>query len=231
MILARFVSILVGYCFGLLLSGYFIGKLHHQDIRTKGSGNVGSTNTLRVFGVKAGFVTLFMDILKAVIPAMICCFIFRQVSVDAGHLALLYGSFGAVLGHDFPVYLHFKGGKGVATTVGMILVAFPETFPGCAIVFFLTVLISRYVSLGSILSAVIFMFQAMLFDSFGWLRYSESTNADAMVIVLLAGLIVILKHRSNIIRLYNDEENRFTFHPNTSEEDADENVEKESESA
>ena len=217
MLLYRIISICIGYMCGIFLSGFFYGKRRNVDITKEGSGNVGTTNTLRILGVKAGAITLLCDCLKAVLAGVICYLIFRNFTDSASQqsLLILYGAFGAVLGHDFPFYMHFKGGKGIACSFGMILIAFPKALPFLIFVFFITVYLTRYVSLGSILCAIFFMLEVYLFAYLGWLPYEGRDLTEAMVIATVAGLLAIWLHRSNIQRLLRHEENKFSFHPKT----------------
>ena len=117
---ARVIAVAVGYCFGLFQTGYIYGEKHGVDIRTQGSGNAGTTNTLRVLGWKAGLITFLGDLFKAIFAVLLIRFIFIGKYPDAVKILELYAGFGAVLGHNFPFYLKFKGGKGIACTSGMI---------------------------------------------------------------------------------------------------------------
>ena len=117
----RLVCLLIGYIFGLFQTGYFYGKTQGVDIRKMGSGNAGSTNALRTMGIKAGMITLLGDCFKCVIAVLVVRGIYGQSHADILPLLSLYTGFGAVLGHNFPFYLKFKGGKGIAVTAGMIL--------------------------------------------------------------------------------------------------------------
>ena len=115
----RLVCLLIGYIFGLFQTGYFYGKTQGVDIRKMGSGNAGSTNALRTMGIKAGMITLLGDCFKCVIAVLVVRGIYGQSHADILPLLSLYTGFGAVLGHNFPFYLKFKGGKGIAVTAGI----------------------------------------------------------------------------------------------------------------
>ena len=212
MLAARVVSLLIGYIFGMFVSGFFLGKFKHVDLREKGSGNVGSTNTARVLGLKYGAITLLCDCLKPVLASLVVWLIFGRAYAGHIRLLILYASFGAVLGHDFPAFMKFKGGKGVATSVGLILLCFPQAFPICAVLFFSAVGITRYVSLGSILAAVGFGAQAIVMGYLGWLSYPAGNVGEAVVIAEIISVLVIILHRSNIARLKNGTENKFSLH-------------------
>ena len=116
----RLICLLIGYVCGLFETGYFYGKLHHIDIREHGSGNSGATNTLRTLGKKAGLIVFLGDALKCVAAAVIVYFLFRNTKGDMMPLLKMYAGAGAVLGHNYPFYLKFKGGKGIAATGGLI---------------------------------------------------------------------------------------------------------------
>ena len=111
----RLICMIIGYCIGCIETAHVIGKLWGVDLRKHGSGNLGTTNTLRVLGKKAGAMVFIGDILKSVIAYLIC----RAVFKDNGTIAGLFGSAGAILGHNYPFYLNFKGGKGIAVMIGM----------------------------------------------------------------------------------------------------------------
>ena len=212
MLAARVVSLLIGYIFGMFVSGFFLGKFKHVDLREKGSGNVGTTNTARVLGLKYGAITLLCDCLKPVLASLVVWLIFGRAYAGHIRLLILYASFGAVLGHDFPAFMKFKGGKGVATSVGLILLCFPQAFPICAVLFFSAVGITRYVSLGSILAAVGFGAQAIVMGYLGGLSYPAGNVGEAVVIAEIISVLVIILHRSNIARLKNGTENKFSLH-------------------
>lgn len=214
--LQRILALLIGYGFGLILIGYLIGKSHHKDLRKMGSGNVGMTNTMRNFGFSSGLLTLICDLMKAVAASVVVYFIFRTNTGGSSiRLLMLYAAFGSVLGHDFPLYFKFRGGKGISTSAGLILVAFPQTFPLVAGVFVLTVFLSRYISLGSILAAGTFIAEVLVFGLCGFLPYEGTELCEAMVIGTCVGVLAIVKHHANLSRLISGTENPFTFHPKT----------------
>ena len=114
----RLVCLAVGYVCGLLQTGYIVGKMNHIDIRKQGSGNAGTTNALRVIGWKAGILTFFGDVLKCVAAVVITCLLFR--GSDCLPLLAMYAGAGVTLGHNFPFYMNFKGGKGIAVMAGLV---------------------------------------------------------------------------------------------------------------
>ena len=220
MILERIVSLGIGYVCGMFVSGFLLGKAKHVDLRKQGSGNIGTTNTLRVLGVPYALITLLCDVLKAIVAGVIVWLIFhgRVADVNAQNLLMLYGAAGAVLGHDFPVVMKFKGGKGVATTLGLLLTCFPKCFLIEAVVFIGLVAIFRYVSLGSIIAMLTFLAQVILFGVIGGLYESNPYYLEMTIIV--GGLVAlsIFLHRSNVKRLLSGTENKISFHTNKTNE-------------
>ena len=152
----RLVCLAVGYLFGIFQTGYIYGRVHGIDIRKYGSGNSGSTNALRVMGKKAGLTVFAGDFLKTVIPCMAVRCIFKN-QPDYAYVYMLYIGLGAILGHNYPFYLHFKGGKGIAATAGIIFSIDWRLTVLCLAVFILIVAVTRYVSLGSLVVSVILL--------------------------------------------------------------------------
>ena len=150
MIVSRIMGLVLGYIFGLFPTGVLYGKAHNIDIRKHGSGNAGMTNSLRVLGWKAGVIVFFGDCLKAVAAMAIIWYLFRNQYPDAVKLLELYAGFGAVLGHNFPFYMKFKGGKGIASSVGIVFSFDWRMVPICAILFFASVVPTGFMSLGSL---------------------------------------------------------------------------------
>lgn len=213
MILFRVLSFWLGYICGIVEFGYLFGKTQNIDIRSHGSGNIGTTNTLRVLGPGFGGLTLICDCMKAVVPALIVYFFLRgQYGEGELSVLMLYAGFGAVIGHDFPVVLRFKGGKGIATSLGLMLISFPETIPLCLLAFIVIVAITRYVSLGSITCAILFPLQVIVFTLTGLFGYGDASyKPERMIIAAIAGALAIWLHRSNIKRLVSGNENKFSF--------------------
>lgn len=212
MILARAIAVVIGYLCGLLQTGYFYGKGQGVDIRTKGSGNAGTTNSLRVLGVKAGAITLTGDCIKAIIAVVITHFLFRNLYPDGVKLLEIYAGFGAVLGHNFPFYLKFKGGKGIACTAGVIISLCPWWFTLlCLIVFILIVAITRYVSLGSIVIVLLFLAGVFVCNQFGMLGVAENYVIEFDIVAVCFTAMALWRHRANIRRLVQGTENKFSF--------------------
>ena len=154
MIWQKIVCVLIGYVFGLFQTGFIIGKMKHIDIRDYGSGNSGTTNAMRTLGKKDGFITFFGDALKAVFAMMLTYFLFRNgVCKDHMFIIALYTGIGAILGHNFPFYMNFKGGKGIAASAGLIfaLAFFDWKFLALGFcTFFIALIITKYVSFSSL---------------------------------------------------------------------------------
>lgn len=196
------VCVLIGYCFGCFSTAYFVGKLHGIDIRNEGSGNLGSTNALRTLGAKAGLMTFAGDILKTVIPISI----FRIVYHGQGDFVLvlaMWMGLGVVLGHNFPFWLHFKGGKGIAVTAAVILVTaeWPIMVAGI-LIFAVIVGITRYVSLGSLVASFYLFANVLIF-------HRDSPEFVQLVAVsLVFAAMAFFQHRGNIVRLINGTERK-----------------------
>lgn len=202
----RLICIAIGYVLGLIQTGYIYGKLNHIDIRNHGSGNAGTTNALRTLGWKAGAITLLGDSMKCVAAVLISYFVFKDK--DHNQLLALYGGLGAVLGHNYPFYLKFKGGKGIASTLGLILAIHPIMFlvVGCA--FLVIVFTTQYVSLGSIVMMILFVVQVVIYGQLGGFDLTAGQRYEYYVVVLFLALMAIFRHRANIKRLLAGKENK-----------------------
>lgn len=206
---SRFICLAIGYVLGLIQTGYFYGKAHHIDIREHGSGNAGTTNTLRTLGWKAGAVTFFGDLCKAMLAIWIAWLLFHEKYPQSVKVLQMYGGLGAVLGHNFPFYMNFKGGKGIACTAGFILACYWQIAPLCLILFILAVALTRYVSLGSILVVIAFLVQLIVFGQMGVIQLPSQSRAEAYVLGAVFTVLALWKHRANIKRLLAGEENKF----------------------
>lgn len=204
----RLICIAVGYACGLLQTSYIYGKMHGIDIREHGSGNAGTTNALRTLGKKAGLITLLGDALKCVLAVIIVCLIFGKSHPDSIKLLKLYASAGTILGHNFPFYLKFKGGKGIAATAGM-LAAFDIRLALAALaVFIITVAVSHYVSLGSLLVYATFVIGTVVMGQTGLFGMEQCYLNEIYVVAVLLEILAVWKHRSNIGRLIAGNENK-----------------------
>lgn len=204
--LERFICLAIGYVFGLVQTGALMGKLHNVDLRKEGSGNSGATNTLRVLGVKAGLITFAGDVLKCVLAVTVCRIIFKG-SVCLPLLSI-YACAGTTLGHNFPFYLKFKGGKGIAVLAGMVLMTGPAMIPIPLLAFLITVVFTRYVSLGSMIAYVMFLCEVVLFGQMGGFGMSQAYLVEMYVVIALLTALAWYRHKTNISRLLAGTENK-----------------------
>lgn len=207
--MSRIICLAIGYVLGLIQTGYLYGKAHNVDVREHGSGNAGATNTLRTLGWKAGAVTFFGDLCKAILAIFIAWLLFRDKYPESVKVLQMYAGLGAVLGHNYPFYMKFKGGKGIACTSGFILACFWQIAPLCLVLFILAVALTRYVSLGSILVVIAFFLQLVIFTETGILSISSQCKTEVYVVGVVFTLLALWKHRENIKRLLAGKENKF----------------------
>ena len=211
MILNRVICLALGYVFGLFQTGYIYGKLHHIDIREYGSGNAGTTNTLRTLGWKAVLIIFLGDAGKAILAMVIAWFLFHEKYPGQAHLLEMYAGLGAVLGHNFPFYMKFKGGKGIACTAGFLITFYPPMAILCLAVFVGAVAVTRYVSLGSILVSICFYIQLLVFGQMGYLWVDAELLPEVYAVGAVFTVLAIWKHRANVKRLMSGTENKFSI--------------------
>ena len=205
----RIYCLLIGYAFGLFQTAYIYGKMHGIDIRQHGSGNAGTTNTLRVLGTKAGLIVFAGDVLKCVCAIVACSLLFGKNHPDMIYLLKLYAAAGAILGHNFPFYLGFKGGKGIAATAGLILAFHPTFLPVGVLVFFGIFFTTHYVSLGSLLVYAAFMIQITISGQMGLFQGMSRQHLFEMYgVAAFLTIMAYYKHRENIKRLLKGEERK-----------------------
>ncbi len=186
-----FIAIL-SYLIGSFSSSYFLGKIKDIDIREHGSGNAGSTNALRVLGKKYAAITFLLDFLKGLLAVKIA-------SYTMGSNGMAVASFFVVMGHNYPFYLKFQGGKGVATSIGVLYSIDFRVGIICTIVGLVMVALTKYVSVGSLSGAIVAPIVLNLI--------SKPTRNINLVIIVLA-IFVLIRHRSNIDRLLKGVENK-----------------------
>lgn len=208
MLLAICLLVIASYLLGSIPTGYLLVRLfRHQDIRAIGSGNIGATNVLRSGGKGLGAATFALDVLKGAAPVLLARWIsppFATGGISARDLEAI-AAVVAVLGHMFPIWLHFRGGKGVATGFGVFLVAAPWAALASIGLFFLVLLFTRYVSLASILGAA-------SFPIFAWFLVHGDKPAIYVASQVIVAMLIIVKHHENIRRLFAGTENRFGSH-------------------
>ncbi len=187
-----FILIVIGYLLGSIPSSFIAGKIARNiDIRQYGSGNAGATNVLRVLGPKAAVPVFLADVFKGVLAALIG----RWMTGEAG--AALAG-FAAIVGHNWPIFLNFRGGKGIATSFGVLLVLFPLISFILFVAGVVVIAITKYVSLGSITAAILFPILLAVFK-YDW---------KMVLFGIVVGGLALYRHRSNISRLMEGKENK-----------------------
>ena len=204
----RLYCILIGYVFGLFQTAFIYGKMHGIDIRNYGSGNAGTTNTLRVLGTKAGLIVLLGDIMKTIFAVLLCGVLFGKAHPEELYLLKLYAAMGAILGHNFPFYLKFKGGKGIAATAGLVLSFHPTFIPVGVVLFFGAFLLTHYVSLGSLLVYAGIMIQMVISGQMGLFHTTQGILNEMYLITAFLTVMAYYKHRENIRQLLKGEERK-----------------------
>lgn len=207
--MVRVICLLIGYVFGLFQTAYFYGKAHGIDIRQHGSGNSGTTNALRVLGTKAGLIVFAGDCLKCMAAVGLVRLLFGETYHSIIYLLCLYTGAGAILGHNYPFYMNFKGGKGIAATAGMVLSFHPYFIITGVLLFFIPFFTTHYVSLGSLLVYAGLMIQLVIFGQTGF--FAEMTQGQLIEMYVVFGFLMLLaywKHRENIKRLIHGNERK-----------------------
>lgn len=201
-VLAYIVVAVAAYLLGSIPTGFLVARAKGIDIRGVGSGNIGATNAMRVLGKPAGIIVMIVDCAKGyvaakVLPVLAISF-FNCGDSDLPTICILAGIF-AVLGHNYTCWLKFKGGKGIATTAGVYLALAPEALGIAFVVFILTILVTRYVSVGSIVAAI-------TLPTAVWILQPQ--NLFLGIVTTVLGALAIYKHKSNIQRLKAGTESR-----------------------
>lgn len=206
------ITAIIAYCIGSVNFSVIISKkMAGFDVREKGSGNAGSTNVLRTVGKKAAALTLVCDILKGVVAIAISMIIGNIVEGANRELLLQIAGIAVVIGHTFPIFFGFKGGKGVATSLGILLMSNWKIGLICLVFALVLMLLTRMVSLGSCGAAVLFpVLTLFINDSYTVLTDGKKGSTYLIYSVILA-VIVLYNHRSNIKRLLNGTENKLSF--------------------
>lgn len=201
--IAIVVCLITGYLFGSFPTGYVIGRLHHMDIRDSGSGNSGTTNALRTMGKMAGLLTFVGDVAKTMIPMLIVRAVLQDNAEFASFMGLMVG-FGAVLGHNFPCWLKFKGGKGIAVTSSVIVLTANIWVTLIGLVLFIAIVAAtRYVSVGSLMVALLLPIDTYLFYD-----HDGRWFLPMMIISICFTVLAYIRHAGNIKRLMNGTENK-----------------------
>lgn len=231
----RVICLLLGYLMGSIVqSGFWICKFHHIDIRQYGSGNAGTTNVIRTMGKKVGYLTYIFDAGKCIVTALIIVLLFGNNNAPAEPeiLLVLWGALGCVLGHNFPFYLGFKGGKGIAASTGLILSFMIVdihywyfTVIGF-IIFMTTMYVSRYVSLASLVLMTTLTLEFIITAFFGRINATGAALIECNLVMCALTALAFFQHRANIVRLISGTENKIGHHVKVEENLASESGEK-----
>ena len=203
----RAICLAMGYVFGLFQTGYLYSKSKHMDIRNYGSGNAGSTNVLRVMGVKAGLIVFLGDAGKMILACLLTRILYAG-QTEMLYVYLLYTGLGVILGHNYPFYMVFKGGKGIAASAGLLASLDWRVMLICLVVFVATVAITRFVSLGSIFVMILFMAGMSYFAVQGSYGLGAAQVPEFCILALIIGGLGIWRHHTNIKRLLAGTENK-----------------------
>lgn len=201
------ISILIGYIFGLFQTSFFLSKIYKKDIRKSGSKNLGATNALRILGKKAGAITFFLDALKGFLACLLISIIFNN-SLENIIAYQTYALLGSILGHCFPIYLKFKGGKGVSSFVGSMLFIQPLAAIFGLIVFVTVSKFSRQVSIGSLIMTFFFMTYLAISSAYGieWTSYIAAQYT--LIGITISYLVIVFRHKENILRIAKKQERK-----------------------
>ncbi len=214
----RLVCLLIGYAFGMIQTAFIFGKIKGIDIRTHGSGNAGTTNTLRVFGTKAAAAVLAGDMIKCVLAILLVEALFGKSHPDMIYLLKIYTALGTVIGHDYPFYMHFKGGKGIAASCGMMIAFHWSFIPMFLAAFLIPFNITHYVSLGSLTIYVCFFIELVVEGQLGVYGLSQMMLCEMYVVALIMTLLAFYQHRGNIKKLLTHTERKtYLFKKNKDE--------------
>ena len=199
------IFLILAYLIGSFPSAVWLGKtFYNKDVREYGSGNAGATNTFRVLGKKAGIPVLLMDVFKGWFAVYLASFSVADNIVES---QLAFG-IAAVIGHLFPIYTGFRGGKGIATLLGFMIGVEPIAAGICALIFLISFLISKYVSLSSIFASIVF--PLVIVFSYGY----DNVNSSLFLFSIFVPILALITHQKNIERLIRGEENKAKFGKN-----------------
>lgn len=203
-VIVAIIAYLIGSInFSVILSK----KMAGFDVREKGSGNAGTTNMLRSVGKKAAAITLICDILKGVVAILIAMFIAWAFKVENASLLVQIAGIAVVLGHTFPIFFGFKGGKGVATSLGILIMSNWQIGLICLVFGVVLIALTRMVSLGSCAAAVLFPVLTLFINE----HYIVSQGSSYLIYSIILAVIVLFNHRSNIQRILSGKENKISF--------------------
>lgn len=205
----RILCLVIGYGFGCIQWAFLIGKSRGIDIRNYGSGNSGTTNAMRVMGKNTGLIVFFLDMGKGLLCLLLIQLIFGSIHPDTIYLLKMWAFAGVVLGHDYPFYMGFRGGKGVAVMAGFAFGFYIGILPVAAAAFFLPFLLTHYVSLGSLCVYAACFLAVVAEGVLGW--YPAGSTAALTELSVIMGLLTVLayyRHRANIRKLRSGNESK-----------------------
>ena len=218
LIVLRIVCLAIGYAFGLFQTAYILGRSKGIDIREHGSGNAGTTNAMRILGTKAGLTVFLGDMLKSLLALLLVGFLFGKTHPEAVYLLKVWTFAGVVLGHDYPFYMNFKGGKGVAVVAGFIFGFHWSFIPTGILLFFIPYLTTKYVSLGSLLLYLGTFIQLVIEGTKGVFGNLGPMLPEIIVIQGLLTFMAWYRHRENIGRLLAGKERKTYIFKRNSEQ-------------
>ena len=202
------ITAIIAYLIGSINFSVILSKkMAGFDVREKGSGNAGTTNMLRSVGKKAAALTLICDVLKGVVSILIAMFIGWAFKIENQSLLVQIAGIAVVLGHTFPIFFGFKGGKGVATSLGILIMTNWQIGLICLVFGVLLIALTRMVSLGSCAAAVLFPVLTLFITD----NYIVSQGSGYLIYSIILAVIVLYNHRSNIKRIMEGNENRISF--------------------
>ncbi len=205
----RIVCLVMGYCFGMIQWAFILGKKQGIDIREHGSGNSGTTNALRVMGARTGILVFLLDMGKSLAAILLTGLLFGKTHPEMVYLLKMYTIAGCVLGHDFPFYMNFKGGKGVAVMAGFVIAFHFSFFPAALLLFFGPFLLTHYVSLGSLLLYAGVLLQLIIEGQLGVFSPTPQKYLTEMYLIqAFLSCMAWYRHRANIKRLLTGTESK-----------------------
>lgn len=199
--LYRVLAVVIGYCFGLFQTAYLLGRRKGIDIRREGSGNAGTTNALRTMGVRAGLIVMAGDILKCILAVLTVWLLAGRAHPEIDYLLRVWTGLGCIAGHNYPFYMGFRGGKGMACTAGLInSISLVLTGIGLALFFGLLAL-THYVSLCSLSVGVMFFIGTVVMGQTGHFHMAQPQLTEMYIVTAVIVAEMFFRHRENIKRL------------------------------